>query len=69
MNKLITECFSLEDVEPHHDRYPKQTCDLDLLSEIAMATACNQTQILEKDTGEEEQSEVKRGHLHDYKSI
>ena len=38
----------LEDIERNHDRHSKQVCYLDLLPEIAMATTCNKTQILEE---------------------
>lgn len=45
--KLVTQvrlclcgcvCILLEDIERHHDWYPKQVCYLDLLPQIAMAT-------------------------------
>lgn len=54
----MTVCILLEDIECHHNWYPEQLCYLDLLPEIATATPCNKTQILEeKETGTRNKNE------------
>lgn len=50
----LSGCILPEDIERNHDWHSKQVCYLDLLPEIAMATTCNQTQILEEKETEEE---------------
>ncbi|TNN68488.1 hypothetical protein EYF80_021273 [Liparis tanakae] len=55
----------LEDIEGHHDWYPKQVCNLDLLPEIASTTACNETQVLrEKQTKQKKRSDSCNQHHH-----
>lgn len=43
-------CIVLEDIDGHDNWYPKQMCNLDLFPEIAVATICNQAQILKEKT-------------------
>lgn len=48
----------LEDIQCHHNWYPKQMCNLDLLPEIVITTTCNQSQILEeKETKQTQQKD------------
>ena len=47
--------FLLEDVERHHHRHTEQVRYLDLLPQVAMATARHQAQVLQREEEEEEE--------------
>lgn len=53
----------LEDIERHHNGHAEQVCDLDLLLEVAAATACNEAQILERGRIETELIQMQQSKL------